>query len=166
MLMIMPTAFLSTAADLLNNHRLPSACLVWVSDSSIVPIHHLILLRNISNLQWPFLFLIICSVTWLPHVKQSALIQTLLSTKTVPDSSVDDLEQAVDFYKEDLPNADLVDEEYQATYGSPSSCQSPNRKDHRHSVTLWSIVAQRACLISTLCLSCLLHFLWTFSIFS
>ena len=32
--------------------------------------------------------------------------------KIVPDSSVDDLEQAVDFYKQDLPNADLVDEQY------------------------------------------------------
>ena len=29
-----------------------------------------------------------------------------------PDSHVDDVKQAGAFYKEDLPNADLVDEEF------------------------------------------------------
>ena len=46
------------------------------------------------------------------HVKQSASIQRLLPTNIKPDSSVDDIERAVTFYKEDLPNADLVDEEF------------------------------------------------------
>ena len=46
------------------------------------------------------------------HVKQSATIQKLLLTYMKSDSSVDELKQAMDFYKEDLPNPDLVDEEY------------------------------------------------------
>ena len=46
------------------------------------------------------------------HVKQSASIQRLLPTNIKPDSSVDDIKEAVTFYEEDLPNADLVDEEF------------------------------------------------------
>ena len=46
------------------------------------------------------------------HVKESATIQKLLPACIKSDSSVDELKEAVAFYKEDLPNADLVDEEY------------------------------------------------------
>lgn len=46
------------------------------------------------------------------HVKQSATIQKLIPAHIKSDSSVDELKEAVAFYEEDLPNADLVDEEY------------------------------------------------------
>ena len=46
------------------------------------------------------------------HVKQSASIQRLLPISIKSDSSVNDIEQAVAFYREDLPNADLVGEEF------------------------------------------------------
>ena len=44
------------------------------------------------------------------HVKQSATIQTLIPAYIKSDSFVDELKEAVAFYEEDLPNADLVDE--------------------------------------------------------
>ena len=46
------------------------------------------------------------------HVKPSASILRPLPSNIYPDSSVDHLEEAVGFYEEDLPNADLVDKEF------------------------------------------------------
>ena len=45
-------------------------------------------------------------------MKQSASIQKLLPVNINPDSTIDGFEQAVSFYKDDLPNSDLVDEEF------------------------------------------------------
>ena len=46
------------------------------------------------------------------HVKQSALIQKLIPININPDSTVAGFKQAVSFYADDLPNSDLVDEEF------------------------------------------------------
>ena len=46
------------------------------------------------------------------HAKQAALIQALLPAKLTQDSSVGEIEQAVAFYTDDLPNAALLDEEF------------------------------------------------------
>ena len=45
-------------------------------------------------------------------MKQSALIQKLIPININPDSTVAGFEQAVAFYADDLPNSDLVDEEF------------------------------------------------------
>ena len=62
----------------------------------------------------PFLDHIVSDLTtrFNAHVKQSASIEKLLPANINPDSCVKELEQAVAFYKDDLPNADVVDEEF------------------------------------------------------
>ena len=87
---------------------------VLVNNSSIDPIHHVVLLRSILNFQRPFLSLSAHDMTsrFVKDVKQSASILRLLPSNINPDSSLDHLEQAVAFYEEDLPNTDLVDEEF------------------------------------------------------
>ena len=62
----------------------------------------------------PFLDHIVSDLTtrFNAHVKQSASIEKLLPANINPDSCVKTLEQAVAFYKDDLPNVDVVDEEF------------------------------------------------------
>ncbi len=46
------------------------------------------------------------------HAKQAASLQGLLPTFLTKSSSPSDIKDAVEFYSEDLPNADIVDEEF------------------------------------------------------
>lgn len=46
------------------------------------------------------------------HVKQSASVQKLLPVNIESASTIDGFNQALFFYKDDLPNSDLVDEEF------------------------------------------------------
>ena len=46
------------------------------------------------------------------HVNKASLIQGLLPSFLLADSAVDSIQEAVDFYEEDLPNSDVVDEEF------------------------------------------------------
>ncbi len=46
------------------------------------------------------------------HAKQAAPLQAILPAKLTYDSSMHDIEQAVAFYTDDLPNAAVVDEEF------------------------------------------------------
>ncbi len=46
------------------------------------------------------------------HAKQAASLQGLLPTFITKSSSPSDIKDAVEFYSEDLPNADIVDEEF------------------------------------------------------
>ncbi len=61
----------------------------------------------------PFLNHLLSDLTsrFAAHVKQSASLQRLLPINIKSDSSVEGIEQAVALYK-DVPNADLVDEEF------------------------------------------------------
>ena len=45
------------------------------------------------------------------HVKQAALIQKLIPSKVTEDFTIFNISNAIDFYKDDLPNPDIVDEE-------------------------------------------------------
>lgn len=45
------------------------------------------------------------------HAKQAASIQGWLPVKITSGFSLLDTQEAVDFYKTDLPNADVIDEE-------------------------------------------------------
>ena len=47
------------------------------------------------------------------HTKKAALVQHLLPVRIRSSSSVQDIEQAVAFYGDDLPNRNIVDEEYE-----------------------------------------------------
>ena len=62
----------------------------------------------------PFLDNLLSDLTsrFATHVKQSASIQKLLPISIIPDSDIDSFKQAVSFYKDDLPNSELIDEEF------------------------------------------------------
>jgi hypothetical protein len=45
------------------------------------------------------------------HIKRAATIQRLLPERITSNSSVDDIQEAVDFYTNDLPNVEIIDEE-------------------------------------------------------
>ena len=62
------------------------------------------------------------------HVKQSASIQRLLPANIKPDSSVDDIKEAVTFMKRIYQMLILWMRSF--TYGSPGGCLSPSRTDH------------------------------------
>ena len=47
------------------------------------------------------------------HTKRAASLQGLLPTRITPSSSVCDIQDAVTFYTDDLPNAGIVDEEFE-----------------------------------------------------
>jgi len=51
------------------------------------------------------------------HTKKASLIQHLLPFKMRPSSSVEDIQEAVSLYHNDLPNSSIVDEEYQRWKG-------------------------------------------------
>ena len=46
------------------------------------------------------------------HAKKASMIQGLLPKRLSSRSSTVDIEEAVQFYKDDLPNADIIDEEF------------------------------------------------------
>ena len=46
------------------------------------------------------------------HAKQAASLQSLFPAMIKPCSSMTDIEQAISFYADDLPNVDIVDEEF------------------------------------------------------
>ena len=46
------------------------------------------------------------------HAKKASMIQGLLPMRLSSQSSTVDIEEAVQFYKDDLPNADIIDEEF------------------------------------------------------
>ena len=46
------------------------------------------------------------------HTKKVSMIQGLLPVRVTSESSVLHIQEAVDFYKDDLPNADIIDEEF------------------------------------------------------
>jgi len=45
--------------------------------------------------------------------KKASLVQHLLLSKMKPSSSVEDIQEVVDLYHDDLPNSSIVDEEYE-----------------------------------------------------
>lgn len=47
------------------------------------------------------------------HTKQASHLQHLLPSRITEISTVNDIEQAINFYKDDLPNPSVVDEEFQ-----------------------------------------------------
>lgn len=47
------------------------------------------------------------------HTKQAALLQHLLPSRIIETSTANDIEQAISFYKDDLPNPSIVDEEFE-----------------------------------------------------
>ena len=47
------------------------------------------------------------------HTKKAALVQHLLPVQISSTSSVQDIDQAVAFYGDDLPNKSIIDEEYE-----------------------------------------------------
>ena len=59
------------------------------------------------------------------------MIQGLLPTRISSQSSAIDVEEAVQFYKDDLRNADIID-----TSGSKNGCQFISRTDPNLSDTL------------------------------
>ena len=46
------------------------------------------------------------------HTKKAAMIQGLLPVRLSLESSVQNIQEAIAFYKNDLPNADIFDEEF------------------------------------------------------
>ena len=62
----------------------------------------------------PFLDHLLSDLTsrFAAHVKQTASIQKLLPVNINPDSTIDGFEQAVSFNRDNLPNSDLLDEEF------------------------------------------------------
>ena len=46
------------------------------------------------------------------HANKASMIQGLLLVRLSPQSSAFDIEEAVEFYKDDLPNAEIIDEEF------------------------------------------------------
>ena len=51
------------------------------------------------------------------HTKKAALVQHLLPVRICSTSSVQDIDQAVAFYGNDLPNKSIIDEEYERWKG-------------------------------------------------
>ena len=46
------------------------------------------------------------------HTKKAAMIQGLLPVQLSLESSVQNIQEAIAFHKDDLPNADIFDEEF------------------------------------------------------
>ena len=62
-----------------------------------------------------FLDHLICelSIRFDNHTKQASLLQHLLPSRITETSTANDIEQAINFYKDNLPNPSIVDEEFQ-----------------------------------------------------
>ena len=138
MWMTIPTASFTTAVQLLNDTMFLSACINLVNDRSINPIHHVVLL-SISNFQWPFLSLTICSVTWLPDLLNMSNNQLqfwgccqIISTQTLLWITLNRQCLSMKIYQ--MPILWMRS----FTYGSLGGCPHPNRKEqHNIGVFKW-----------------------------
>ena len=100
------------AVELLKNLGLLLQCHALVHGRLIASIHHLHRLRTTLKIQWQFPFLdhLIqdLSERFDSHSKTVALLQGLLPKNINTDTSFQDVEEAVLFYKDDLPNYIII----------------------------------------------------------
>ena len=109
---------LTVVQDLLKYQRFQFPCLVLAKGNNIMQINPTNLLKNTLGTQLlaiPFLDHLISELSLRldEHTKKAAPVQHLLPVQIHSSSSVQDIERAVAFYGDDLPNKSTVDEGYE-----------------------------------------------------
>ena len=113
-LRLIPSVFICIAVELLRNQAYLYQCLEQLGVSSIVrTLKALRLQITWKSVAIPFLDYLISDISsrFSTHSKQAASLQGLLPVNTTVNTSIVDLNEAIVFHSDDLPNPNILDEE-------------------------------------------------------